>query len=133
MIRCAFCVMAVVFWLGPWAVCSLSQAQDKPGDARERPVPKKLIKGRLPAYYASIVNDEQRQRIYQIQASYNPKIDALQAEIEALVARRDAEIRGVLTPDQQKRLDARMSESRAGKAARRAGEKDKAMPVKKVG
>jgi hypothetical protein len=130
-------VLAAAFllpaWIGPVAAQPNGDAaKAQPKDAKKAPA-----KGRLPAYYAQIVNEGQRQRIYQIQASYYPKIDALQAEIDALVAQRDAEIRAVLSPEQQQRLDARIADAQAKKAAKaekKAAEKKRnVVPVKKAG
>jgi hypothetical protein len=120
-------------WIGPVAAQPKRDAAEAPGkEAKKAPA-----KGRLPAYYAQIVNEGQRQRIYQIQANYNPKIEALQAEIEALQTQRELEIRAVLSPEQQKRLDARIAEAQAkreAKAEKKAAEKKRnVVPVKKAG
>jgi exonuclease V gamma subunit len=131
MLRCAVAVVLTAAFLSPrWIVQTFAQP---PENAAKKAVQKKQTKGRLPAYYGQIVNAEQRKRIYQIQATYNPRIDALQAEIDALVTKRDAEIRGVLTPEQRERLDVRVDEAKAAKAAKKEGEKKKVIPAKKAG
>jgi hypothetical protein len=129
MIRCSLAaVLVAAFLLPAWIAPVVAQ----PKEAK-----KAAAKGRLPTYYAQIVTEDQRQRIYQIQASYDPEIDALQAELDALIAKRDAEIRDVLSPTQQRRLDARIAEAqakRAAKAEKKAAEKKRnVVPVKKAG
>jgi hypothetical protein len=120
-----------------WPVCVeplVAQPKAEVAKARQKQAKQKQVKGRLPPYYAQIVDERQRQRIYQIQAGYGPKIDALQAELDALMAQRDAEIRAVLTPEQQQRLDARIGEAQAAKAEKKAAEKKQnVVPVKKAG
>lgn len=64
----------------------------------------KKAKGRLPPYYAQVVNDQQRQAIYAIQDKYAARIAALQEQLAALARQRDAEIEGVLTAEQRARL-----------------------------
>ena len=106
------------------------------GDAAQgvrKQVNKKAAKGRLPAYYATIVDDRQRQEIYGIQAEYHARIEALRAELEALVNERDEKIRGVLSPAQAQRLDgliASAQAARAAKAAQKARAKKGAVPGK---
>jgi hypothetical protein len=63
--------------------------------------------------------------------------EALQAQIIALETQRDEEIRAVLSPDQQRRLDARIAEAQAkkeAKAEKKAAEKKRNIQqVKKAG
>ena len=61
----------------------------------------KKAKGRLPAYYAAVVNDQQRLAIYSIQAKYDQQLAALNEQLQALEKRRDAEIESVLSPEQK--------------------------------
>jgi hypothetical protein len=61
----------------------------------------KKAKGRLPAYYAAVVNDQQRQAIYSIQAKYDQQLAALNEQLQAIEKRRDAEIESVLSPEQK--------------------------------
>lgn len=71
------------------------------------------LKGRLPPYYSKVVNDAQRQQIYGIQAAYAARKEALEKELGELTSRRDAEIRAVLTPFQQQKLDGLVTAARA--------------------
>jgi Spy/CpxP family protein refolding chaperone len=68
-------------------------------------------------YYGKVVTEEQRQKIYDIQRKYFPQIRALQKQLEALIAKRDAEIEAVLTPQQKAEIERLRKEA----AARRAG------------
>ena len=62
--------------------------------------------GRLPAHYTQVgVTELQRQKIYSIQGSYDAKIALLKNQLNEATAKRDAEVRAVLTADQQKQLD----------------------------
>ena len=128
-------MLAAAFVLPVWIDSVLAQPKAEVAKAQQQ-AKKKQVKGRLPAHFGQVVDEGQRQRIYQIQAGYNPKIEALQAELDALVAQRDAEIRAVLSPEQQRRLDARIAEAQAAKAAKakkKADEKKpKLVPVKKA-
>lgn len=81
---------------------------NKPADPK-KDEPKKdepKVKGQLPQHWGKIgLEDKQKQEIYKIQGKYNDKIDKLEAEIKELKASRDKDMKGVLTPDQKKRLD----------------------------
>lgn len=60
---------------------------------------------RLPMYYARVVDEKQRQKIYDIQRKYHPQIEALQRQLEELIAKRNAEIEAVLTPQQKAEIE----------------------------
>jgi hypothetical protein len=89
------------------------------------------LKGRLPAGYAKIVDETQRQKIYGIQAKYASKIDDLQKQLQDLTAKRDSEIRGVLTADQQKKLDEATGDTSKAKSMKKAASDSKATDSKK--
>ncbi len=72
---------------------------------------------RLPAYYARVVTEEQRQKIYDIQRQYHPRIAALRKQLEALEAERDAKIEAVLTPQQKAELEKIREEAAAKRKA----------------
>jgi len=56
-------------------------------------------------YYAKVVDEKQRQKIYDIQRKYHPQIADLQKQLEKLIAQRDAEIEAVLTPQQKAEIE----------------------------
>ena len=82
--------------------------------------------GRLPAYYAKVVDEKQKEAIYRIQQEYAPKIAALKAQIEQMTKEQNAKITALLTPEQQKKIE----EAKAAAAKNRsAGAKaEKAEP-----
>lgn len=91
------------------------QVQPKP------PVAKKVKKfrGRLPNYYRYVVTPQQRETIYKIQAEYAPKIDALRAELEALIDERDEKVAAVLTPQQRKKVEQLKAAAKAKREKRK--------------
>ncbi len=116
--------MAIVLTLaGVGAGLTLQVSAEQKGDAvkaEPKATKKRATVRRLPAYYAQLVDDRQRERIYRIQSDYGPRIEALETEIEALTAKRDAEIRAVLTPEQRQQLDAKIDEAKSARAAKAA-------------
>lgn len=90
---------------------------------------KKDAGGRLPPYYADVVDGEQRTKIYAIQAEHDPAIKQLQASLKEAMAKRDAAILAVLTPAQQEKLaklEAEGKEKRAAKMAKPAADEKNA-------
>ena len=72
-------------------------------------------------YYAKVVDEKQRQKIYDIQRKYHPQIAELQRQLEKLIAQRDSEIEAVLTPQQKAEIEKLRQE-----AAQRRKEKTQA-------
>lgn len=67
---------------------------------------RKKARGRLPNYYrAAGVTKAQTEKIYEIQATYRPKIEALEKQLEDLKSKQDAEVEAVLTPEQKKKVE----------------------------
>ena len=59
----------------------------------------------LPYFFGKLgLNDGQREKIYDIQASYQERLDHLQAEIDQLIRERDKKTEAILTPGQRMRL-----------------------------
>lgn len=96
------------------AVCIIAVAQEK---TREKPLAAKgnserevtsdsreTIKGRLPRYFASLVNSEQRLEIYLIQAKFRDQIAELKQQLEKLESKQMQDIEGVLTTGQREKL-----------------------------
>ena len=81
-------------------------AADPPGDATTTADAAAPFHGRLPAHYLQVgVTETQRQKIYSIESSYDAKITSLKNQLTESTAKRDAEVRAILTADQQKQLD----------------------------
>jgi hypothetical protein len=89
---------------------------------------------RVPPGYADLeLTDQQKERIYKIQAEFHPKIQDLHQRLDKLQADRKAECEAVLTAQQKRLLSEHVREqeqkrkaaSEARKAALRAAVKDK--------
>jgi hypothetical protein len=85
----------------------------------------KKFKGRLPAYYGDVVSQEQREKIYQIQATYAKQKEALETQLEALKQRETMEIESVLSPPQKAKLK-QIQEEAAAKRKKNAEAKKEA-------
>ncbi|MGB9688715.1 hypothetical protein [Thermogutta sp.] len=98
-----------------------TQSADGTGQAKEN-VP--AFRPRLPAYYGKVVDEKQRQKIYDIQRKYHAQIAELQRQLEKLIAQRDAEIEAVLTPQQKTEIEKMQQEAaaRRSKNAKSEGE-----------
>lgn len=83
---------------------TLAQQAKAPAKAEAKKAPAKP-RGRLPAYFAQVVTQQQREQIYTLQKPIMEKIDALEEQIAALKAQLDRESRALLTPEQLKRID----------------------------
>ncbi|MGH7192205.1 MAG: hypothetical protein ACREJM_01585 [Candidatus Saccharimonadales bacterium] len=123
MIRKSLLTVAVVFPLVSALAWAQQASEKKAGDAanpaagaaaKARAKPR----GRLPAYYARVVSGDQRDKIYAIQQSYEPKIAELQAQLKALTDKRDAEMEAVLTADQKTKVQQLAADAKGKRAAR---------------
>ena len=117
---------------------SLLIAQEKKADSKASAAAKKA-QNRLPNNFAKLdLADDQKQKIRDIQASYDPKIDELQAQLKALKEKEQTEVEAVLTPDQLKQLTTIKAEAKKKsddeKAAKTkgGGKKTEAEPAKKA-
>ncbi len=75
--------------------------------------PIKKFRGRLPAYFAKVVDDQQRRAIYEIQEVYHQRIEALKAQLAALTAERDVKIESVLSEPQRLEVEQMRAAARA--------------------
>ena len=66
-----------------------------------------------------MVDQKQRQSIYDIQKEYKSRIDDLKAQLETLIKERNDKILDVLTPEQRQKVEA-AKEAAAEKRAKRA-------------
>src|SRR6266576_7154907 len=90
----------------------------------------KKAKGKLPAYYADIVTESQRQQIYGVQEKYAKQISDLQAQLDAVTKQRDTEIENLLNADQKEKLkkardDAAVKKKKAAEEKKAAADKAK--------
>jgi len=104
----------------PSAQTPAQQAGTQPGapaPTRTTDSAEETFRPRLPMYYGKVVTEEQRQKIYDIQRKYFPQIRALQKQLDALIAKRDAEIEAVLTPQQKAEIERLRKEAAARRAS----------------
>jgi hypothetical protein len=79
---------------------------------------------RVPPGYARLnLTDQQKERIYRIQADYYPKVQDLQKRLDSLRAEREAKFEAVLTPKQKQMLAQEEQQKKAAAAERRAAGK----------
>jgi TolA-binding protein len=92
----------------------------------------KKARGRLPAYFADIVTEDQRTAIYKIQESYKKQIDDLESQLAAVREKEINEIEAVLDAEQKEKLKKAREEAagkRKKKAPEAAAETDPAKPA----
>ena len=89
------------------AVKSEAGAEKKPG--KKSPAD---YRGPLPFYYGKVIAPDQKEKIYDIQAKYEAELSALQKQGKELLAKRDAEIDAVLTPEQREKVAAMRAEAK---------------------
>jgi Spy/CpxP family protein refolding chaperone len=78
--------------------------QDAKKESKDEP--KTKAKGTLPANWRLLgLTDDQKQKVYAIDAKYDEEIDKLTAKIAELKEKRKKEQLAVLTTDQKKRLE----------------------------
>jgi hypothetical protein len=82
------------------------------------------FRGRLPNYHREVVDQDQRETIYKLQADYAPRIAELRSQLDALIAERDRKIAAVLTPEQRRKIEQIRAAAQAARERRRA-ESDK--------
>lgn len=119
--RRLLCLLAGWVLMGTiaFAGAALPQPQDPAPPAAEQKATKKKPRGRLPAYFAKVVTQQQREDIYEIQARYNAQIEELQKQIDELVAKRDQEVEGVLSAEQLAEVKKMREEAKKRRTARR--------------
>jgi hypothetical protein len=125
----------LVCWMALISLAVVFATTEQPvlGADGKTPV-KKLFsrKGRhLPPYYAQVVNDKQREEIAKIQEEYQPKIDALQSQLDALKKERKEKIAAVLTPEQKKQVEEAEEAAAKAKANRKSKDSSSGKPAEK--
>jgi hypothetical protein len=79
---------------------------------------------RLPPHFASVVTEEQREKILAVQEEYASQLREKRQELKAVVEKRDAAIMKLLKPEQRKQVEQAREEAKARRAAAMA-ESDK--------
>jgi hypothetical protein len=127
----------LVSWTALVSLAVVLGAGEQPVLGGEGSVPVKRAFGRkgrrLPAHYSQVVNEQQRENIYKIQEEYQPKIEALQKQLEALKKERDEKIAAVLTAEQKKQVEEAATKAKGdrkskGRSATKPAEKSPATP-----
>jgi len=99
-------LLAAIGWLVSIAEAQEGAAAKAPAaGAKGEAAGRRARAGQLPPYYREVVSEEQRQKIYAIQAEYNSQIAELEAKVAQLRKERDAKIEAVLTPEQKKQIE----------------------------
>ncbi len=96
--------------------------QNKRADAEPAAKAKKF-RGRLPNFYAQVVDRKQRQTIYAIQKEYSPKIEALRTQLAGVTKERNEKVAAVLTPQQRKKVEELQAAAKVKREKKRAGKK----------
>jgi hypothetical protein len=113
-------IVAVPFIVS--AICLLSPLSGQEAKAKAK------AKGRLPPYYAQVVDAKQREQIYAIQAKYKEQIDKLEAELKAANDKLKEEMEGVLSKEQKDKLgklrDETKSKGKAGEATKESAKEE---------
>src|SRR5690606_25207284 len=112
--------------LGP----SSSPAQNDADESAAAETASKEYRGPLPTHFGKLgVGDEQRERLYAVDAEYAGRIEALQKQIAELEKERDARLEALLTPGQKLRLKELREEAAARAAAEEAARQQAAAPA----
>jgi hypothetical protein len=75
---------------------------------------------RLPPHYADVVTEEQREAIYKLQDEHAPEIEEHEAKLIAVRKKLDDAVRGVLKPEQLKKVDEAAAAAAKKRASRRS-------------
>lgn len=103
---CACVLLGVMFVLSGGLIGQEPSKQDAKTTEVKKDEPVGKARGFLPANWKKLgLSEDQIQKVYKIQAKYGDEIEKLEAKIAELKATMDKERRGVLTPDQKKRLE----------------------------
>jgi hypothetical protein len=107
-----------------------TSASPEPTTAPEKPAAGKVGSGRVappdpthrvpPGYARLGLTDQQKDRLYRIQAEYYPKIQALQKQLDTLRDDRDARCEAVLSREQKQLLKQEIQQKKAASEARKA-------------
>lgn len=107
-------LVLALLWTGAAACAQQADAPagKEPAAAKKRAEPK----GRLPAHFGDVIDSQQRDKIYGIQAKYLAEVKQLQDQIAVLEKRRDEEVQSVLTPEQADKVKQLVDDARSKRA-----------------
>jgi len=108
----AGCVSLLAVAVAAWTP---TIGQDKKTEKPKAAKKEKEVKGTLPPYFKDVVSEEQRSKIYSIQAKYRQQIDDLQSQLEELRKKQSDEIDAVLTKEQLDKVAAQRDAAAAAK------------------
>ena len=106
----------------PPATTPAAVPAEQPAAEESTPKKKRAFRGRLPAYYGQVVDEEQRKMIYAVQMEYAPKIDALKAQLATLIEQQNQRVTAVLTPEQLKQVEDFKAAAKAKRQRAKGGE-----------
>ena len=88
--------------------------------AKETKATPKKSKGRLPNHYGKLeLSPEQRDKIYKIQADYQPQIDSLKKQLDKLNKKRNTEYETILSASQKTNLEKLLTEAASKKTVKK--------------
>lgn len=104
-----------------WTAVGWAQEESAPPATPPRAEQKEATRprARLPMYFAKVVTPEQRARILEIQERVDKQVADLLAQVKLLSEQRDKEVRAVLTPEQQQKVDEMVADARKRRMALR--------------
>jgi Spy/CpxP family protein refolding chaperone len=111
-------VVAGCLWIGALAPAADTNTTVEAGAAKAETIKPPKFRGRLPRYYGQVVDEKQRQQIYDIQRKYHARDFTLRMQLEQLRAQRDREIEAVLSPEQKEALKMLLAEAAQRRASR---------------
>lgn len=121
------------WWVALVSMAAASADAKRPVAGEQgKPVVEKSASGtshRLPAHYAQVVNQKQREQIYKIQDEYQPRIETLQKQLNALKKERERKIVALLTAEQRRQIE---EAAAAAKAKRKSKSQKSPQPAEKA-
>lgn len=93
--------------------------------AASAPATAKKFRGRLPMYFSSVVTETQRRQIYEVQREYYERINALKAQLAAMVQEQDEKIDAVLSDEQRQQVETLRASAKSKRQSGRADEEQK--------